>query len=35
MLQYNEPRPLGEVIKDLIQSGEILPNYKSQDYGTK
>jgi hypothetical protein len=24
----NEPRPLGEVIKDLIQSGEILPNYK-------
>lgn len=24
----NEPRPLGEVIKDLILSGEILPNYK-------
>ena len=33
MLQSNEPRPLGEVIKDLIQSGEILPNYKSKDYG--
>lgn len=24
----NEPRSLGEVINDLIQSGEILPNYK-------
>jgi hypothetical protein len=32
-MNKNEPRPLGEVIKDLIQSGEILPNYKSQDYG--
>lgn len=33
MLQSNEPRPLGEVIKDLIQSGEILPNYKIKNYG--
>ena len=32
MMNNNEPRPLGEVIKDLIQGGEILPNYKSQDY---
>ena len=28
-MNKNEPRPLGEVIKDLIQSAEILPNYKS------
>ena len=32
MLQSNEPRPLGEVIKDLIQSGELLPNYKENHY---
>lgn len=31
----NEPRPIGEVIKDLIRKGLILPNYKSQDYGKK
>ena len=24
----NEPRPIGEVIKDLIREGIILPNYK-------
>ena len=24
----NEPRPIGEVIKDLIREGLILPNYK-------
>ena len=29
----NEPRPIGEVIKDLIREGLILPNFKSQDYG--
>lgn len=29
----NEPRLIGEVIKDLIREGLILPNYKSQDYG--
>lgn len=29
----NEPRPIGEVIKDLIREGLILQNYKSQDYG--
>ena len=28
----NEPRLIGEVIKDLIRDGLILPNYKSQDY---
>lgn len=28
----NEPRPIGEVIKDLIREGLILPNYKSQNY---
>ena len=33
MQQSNNPRPLGEVIKDLIQSGEILPNYKNRNYG--
>ena len=25
----NEPRPIGEVIKDLIREGLILPNYKT------
>ena len=25
----NEPRPIGEVIQDLIREGMILPNYKS------
>ena len=25
----NEPRPIGEVIQDLIREGLILPNYKS------
>lgn len=29
----NEPRLIGEVIKDLIREGLILPNYKSKDYG--
>ncbi len=27
-LRNNEPRPIGEVIKDLIREGLILPNYK-------
>ena len=31
----SEPRLLGEVIKDLIREGLILPNYKSQDYGRR
>ena len=31
----NEPRLIGEVIKDLIRDGLILPNYKSKDYGKK
>lgn len=34
-MNKNEPRPLGEVIKDLIQSGEILPNYKDKGYDKK
>jgi hypothetical protein len=33
MNKSNDPRPLGEVIKDLIQIGEILPNYKDRNYG--
>ena len=32
-MNKNEPRPLGEVINDLIQSGEILPNYKLNSNG--
>ena len=30
-----EPRPVGEVTNDLIQRGEILPNYKVNDYGKR
>ena len=33
MQQSNNQRPLGEVIKDLILSSEILPNYKNRNYG--
>ena len=29
----NEPRLIGEVIKDLIREGLILQNYKSKGYG--
>lgn len=29
----NEPRPIGEVIQDLIREGMILPNYKDKSYG--
>lgn len=29
----NEPRPIGEVIQDLIREGMILPNYKSNKDG--
>lgn len=28
-----EPRLLGEVIRDLIEQGIILPNYKLKRYG--
>ena len=28
ILSNNEPRPIGEVIQDLIREGLILPNYK-------
>ena len=31
-MNQNEPRLIGEVIKDLIREGLILPNYKSQNY---
>lgn len=34
-MKKNKPRPIGEIIKDLIREGLILPNYKSKDYGTK
>ena len=29
-MNKNEPRPIGEVIKDLIREGLILPNYKTE-----
>ena len=32
-LSRREPRKLGEVILDLIQQGEILPTYKTIEYG--
>ena len=32
MMNKNEPRPIGEVIKDLIREGQILPNYKLNRY---
>lgn len=32
-ISKREPRLLGEVIRDLIERGEILPNYKLKDYG--
>lgn len=28
-----EPRPVGEVTNDLIQRGEILPNFITNGYG--
>lgn len=31
MIKKKDPKILGEVIKDLIQSGRILPNYKLND----
>ena len=31
-LRKREPRLLGEVIRDLIERGEILPNYKLKGY---
>ena len=33
MLQSKEPELLGEVIRDLIQQGSILPNLKISNYG--
>ena len=33
LVNKNEPRPIGEVIKDLIERGEILPNLKSNKNG--
>ena len=32
-MEKREPRLLGEVIRDLIRQGEILPNYKLNNYG--
>ena len=30
LINKNEPRLIGEVIKDLIREGLILPNYKTE-----
>ena len=32
-LMKNEPRLVGEVIRDLIDRGELLPNLKQRIYG--
>lgn len=32
-MRKREPRPVGEVIRDLIQRGEILPNFITNGYG--
>ncbi len=32
-MEKREPRLLGEVIRDLIEQGIVLPNYKLKDYG--
>ena len=32
-ISKKEPRPVGEVIRDLIQRGEILPNFITNGYG--
>jgi hypothetical protein len=34
MLQSKEPKLLGEVIRDLIQQGEILSNQRYKNYGS-
>lgn len=31
--EKREPRQVGEVIRDLIQRGELLPNYKLNNNG--
>ena len=31
-MNKREPRLLGEIIRDLIEQGKILPNYKLKDY---
>lgn len=31
-LNKREPRLIGEIINDLINSGELLPNYKRRNY---
>lgn len=32
-MNENEPRPIGEVIKDLIESWQILTNSKQEHHG--
>ena len=32
-MDKKEPRLLGEVIRDLIERVEILPNFKNRNYG--
>lgn len=33
LISKNEPRQVGEVIRDLIDRGELLPNYKLSNNG--
>ena len=33
LISKKEPRPIGEVIRDLIDRGELLPNYKLNNNG--
>lgn len=32
IMKKREPRLLGEVIRDLIEQGELLPNYNNVSY---
>ena len=32
-MDKREPRLLGEVIRELVEQGELLPNYKLNNYG--
>lgn len=32
-ISKREPRQVGEIIRDLICYGELLPNYKLNNYG--
>lgn len=32
-MEKKEPRQVGEIIRDLIIHGKILPTYKTEDHG--